>query len=67
MFVYNIDILQELKNKGYNTNILRKEKLLSEQTIQNIRNNKIVGIIALDNICNMLQCQPNHVIKHIPD
>ena len=32
--VYKIDILAALKEAGYNTNRLRKEKLLSEGVIQ---------------------------------
>ena len=30
MFKYKIDVLQTLKETGYNTNKLRKEKLLNE-------------------------------------
>ena len=35
--VYKIDVLKELKEKGYNTTRLRKDKLLGEATIQKIR------------------------------
>ena len=31
---YKIDILQSLKAVGYNTSVLRKEKLMGEATIQ---------------------------------
>ena len=65
MFVYNIDVLEKLKVAGYNTGKLRKEKILSEQTIQNIRNGEIIGIKSLDRICEILKCQPNYIIKHI--
>ena len=34
---YKVDILQALKEKGYNTNRLRKEKLLSEGALQRLR------------------------------
>jgi len=33
MIAYKIDILAALKEKGYNTNRLRKEKLLAESTL----------------------------------
>ena len=38
--VYKIDILAALKEKGYNTNRLRKEKLLSEGVIEAISESK---------------------------
>lgn len=64
MFIYKIDILDTLKEKGYNTNRLRKEKLLGENAIQSIRNNKIVGMNALEKICGLLDCQPGDLIEH---
>ena len=67
MFIYRIDVLQKLKESGYNTNRLRKEKMLSENAIQDIRNGKIIGIKSLHNICMMLNCQPNAIIKYLPE
>ena len=40
---YKLDILAALKAKGYNTNTLRKEKLLSEGAIQSIREGKPIS------------------------
>ena len=65
MFVYNIDIMKKLKAAGYNTARLRKEKILSEQTIQNIRNGEMIGIKSLDRICEILKCQPNYILRHV--
>ena len=67
MFIYQIDVLQELKKAGYSTFRIRQEKRLSEATLQKIRNNEIIGIKSLDAICDMLGKQPNYIIKHIPD
>ena len=64
MLVYKIDVLEELKNNGYNTNRLRKEKLLGENSIQYIRDGKMVGTKALDNICKLLDMQPGNIIKY---
>lgn len=65
MFVYNINIMEKLKAAGYNTARLRKEKILSEQTIQNIRNGEMIGIKSLDRICEILKCQPNYILRHV--
>ena len=67
MFVYKFDVLQALKQAGYNTNKLRTEKLLNERAIQDIRDNKIIGIHSLDKLCSLLQLQPSDIIEHIPD
>lgn len=62
MIKYKIDILQELKNKGYTTYVLRKNKYLSETTLANIREGKPVTMGALDAICVMLRKRPEEVI-----
>nr|DAO24765.1 MAG TPA: Cro/C1-type HTH DNA-binding domain protein [Caudoviricetes sp.] len=67
MFVYKIDVLDTLKESGYNTTRLRKEKLLGENAIQSLRKNEMVGIIALDKICRLLDMQPGNIIKYVED
>lgn len=67
MLEFKIDVLEELKAKGYNTNRLKIEKLLAQQTIQNIRNGKVPGNIALDTICRLLNKQPGSIIRWVPD
>lgn len=67
MLVYKIDVLESLKEAGYNTSRLRKEKLLNESAIQYIREGKPVGAKALDNICKLLDMQPGNIIKYVED
>ena len=50
MLTYKIDVLETLKESGYNTTRLRKEKLLGENAIQSLRRGEMVGIIALEKI-----------------
>ncbi|MCQ2577532.1 MAG: helix-turn-helix domain-containing protein [Treponema sp.] len=64
MFIYKIDVLEELKKAGYNTTRLRREKLLTESAIQDLRNGKIVGIISLEKICALLEIQPGDIIGY---
>ena len=47
MFVYKFDVLETLKESGYNTTKLRKEKLLGENAIQSLRRGEKEGLIAL--------------------
>lgn len=65
MFVYKFDVLEALKDAGYNTTRLRKEKLLGENAIQSLRNGEMVGIIALEKICKLLDMQPGNIIKYV--
>lgn len=62
MLYYKIDVLQELKNKGYNQNYIRKNSLLSQGTITQLRNNEIVGSKTINTICLLLRCQPGDII-----
>ncbi|MCQ2086608.1 MAG: helix-turn-helix domain-containing protein [Bacilli bacterium] len=64
MFIYKIDILEKLKEAGYNTTRLRREKLLTESAITDLRNGKVVGIISLEKICALLETQPGDLIEY---
>ena len=66
MIVYK-DIIEKLRNAGYNTNRLRKEKLLSESVIQAIRERKPITTTTINSICLMLNCQPGDIIEYVED
>lgn len=67
MLKYKIDVLETLKEAGYTTTRLRKEKLLGENAIQYIREGKPVGAKALDSLCRLLDMQPGNIIKYVED
>lgn len=62
--VYKIDVLAALKEKGYNTNRLRKEKILAESTIQKLRERNPISWANIAQICDLLDCQPNYFLKN---
>lgn len=64
---YKIDILAKLKEKGYNTVRLRREKLLSESAIQYLREGKAISFSSLERICAMLELQPGDIIEYVAD
>ena len=66
MILYK-NIQQKLKEAGYNTNRIRKEKLLSDSTLTKLRNNKSITMTTLNNICGLLHCTPTDIIEYIPD
>ena len=67
MFLYKIDLLKKLKEKGYTTAILKKEYGIGDSQFDKIRKGEMVGINVLDKICTLLDMQPGTIMKHIPD
>ena len=65
MIKYKIDVLESLKERGYTTTKLRREKLLGENAIQSLRHGDMVGMVALDKICTLLDMQPGNIIKYV--
>lgn len=64
---YKVDVLEELKKRGINTNKLRKEKLLSEGVIQALREKKPISWANIEKICSLLQCNIEDVLEYTPD
>lgn len=52
MIVYK-DILAKLSGAGYNTTIIRKDKILSESTLTKIRNNEPIRLDSLELISKL--------------
>lgn len=67
MVKYKIDIIQALKNIGYSTYKIRKEKIFTEGQLQQIRDNKLLTQDALNKVCTLLDCQPGDILEYIPD
>lgn len=64
---YRFDILTVLKDKGYNTNRIRKENLLSEGVLQSLRENKYISLANISRICELLECQPGDIIEYVEE
>ena len=62
---YKIDILNALKEKGYNTNKIRTEGLLSQSTLQKFRQQQGVSWENLETLCKLLECQPGDLIEFV--
>lgn len=66
MIHYKVDIFEKLAEKGYTTYRLRKEKILSESSMQKIREEGNITLKTLNVICLILNCQPSDIIEVIP-
>lgn len=67
MLVYKIDVIETLKENGYNSTKILKENILSQSAMQKIRQGEMVGTKTLDQLCKLLDMQPGNIIKYIED
>mgnify|MGYP003517502560 FL=1 len=64
---FKVDVLAALKEKGITTYQIRKEKLLSESTVQKLRAGIGVSWENLETLCRLLDCQPYDLIEFVKD
>lgn len=62
---YKVDVIAQLKEAGYNTSRIRKEKIMGEAMLQKLRNGEMVSWAVLETICNLLDCQPGDLIEFV--
>ncbi len=62
---YKIDIMAELKKRGYSSARIREEKLIGQSYLQQIRHGELVSWKTLDMICSLLDCQPGDIIEYV--
>ena len=62
MLVYKINVLETLKESGYNSTRILKEGLISQSAMQKIRKNEMVGIKTIEKLLDM---QPGNIIKYV--
>lgn len=64
MLIYKIDVMQAITDRGITSYQIRNQKLLGENALQSIRDNKMIGIKALDQLCSLLDLQPGDIIEY---
>ena len=67
MLKYKIDVLTALKEKGYNTNKIRTEKIMGEAMLQKIRKGEMVSWSVFEKLCLLLDCQPADLIEYVKE
>lgn len=64
---YKMNALEELKKKGYSSYRLRKERIIGEFQVQQIRSGEIVSNKILERLCALLECQPGDLLEYVPE
>ena len=65
MLTYKIDVIEALKESGYNSTRIVKENVLSQSAMQKLRKGEMIGIKTLEQLCELLDMQPGNIIKYI--
>ena len=64
---YKIDVLAELKKKGYSTAHIREEKLIGQSYLQQLRHGDLVSWKTIDTLCRLLECQPGDLVEYVEE
>lgn len=67
MLTYKIDVMETLKENGYNSTRILRENLISQSAMQKIRRDEMVGIKTLEKLCELLDMQPGNIIKYVEE
>ena len=62
---YKIDVMAELKNKGYSSTRIREEKLIGQSYLQQIRHGELVSWKTIDTLCSLLDCQVGDLVEYV--
>ena len=54
-----------MKNRGLSTYRIRKESILSQSTLQKLREGKSVTTDAIVSLCEVLHCQPGDLMEYV--
>jgi len=60
-------LLNMLEEQGLTTYKIRKDKIISESTLQNIREGKRITTDSIAALCAALNCQPGDILEYVPD
>lgn len=58
---------ETLKRKGISTYTLIKNYSFSRGTLDSLKQNRNVSTATMNDLCNILSCRIEEVLKHIPD
>lgn len=66
MIKYKIDVMKELRKRGYDTKKIKETGLLSQGTITNIKKGGHINTETLNRLCLVLRLKPSDIIDIIP-
>lgn len=67
MIRYRFNVMEKLKEIGYNSKRLRDEKLLGESYMTQLRRGDLVSWKTIDTLCRLLDCQVGDLVEYVPE
>jgi putative transcriptional regulator len=64
---YKVDVMTELKKRGYSSTKIREDKLIGQSYLQQLRHQELVSWKTIDTICALLDCQPGDLVEYVKD
>lgn len=64
---YKVDVMAQLKKKGYTSSKIREEKLIGQSYLQQLRHGELVSWKTIDTLCALLECQPGDLLEYVSD
>ena len=64
---FKVNILEALTEKGYTTYKLRKDNILSQSTLQKLREGKGLAWENIERLCALLDCQPGDLLEYVKE
>ena len=61
---YKVDVMAKLKEAGYTTTKIRKDKIMGEAMLQKIRQGQMVSWATLETLCDLLACDVGDLITY---
>lgn len=67
MIKFKVNPAEELRKKGYTSYRIRKERIMSESTLQKYRDGVMPSWNCFNQLCELLECQPGDLIEYVSD
>lgn len=67
MIIFKFPIMPALRDAGYSSTRIRREKIIGERVLTRIRAGVIPSAAVLSQLCELLNCQPGDLIAYVPD
>ena len=64
---YKVDVLDELREKGYSSTRIRNEKLIGQSYLQQIRHGELVSWKTVDTLCKLLECNVGDLFEYVEE
>ena len=58
---------ETMKKKGVTTYALIKKYSFSKGTLDSLKQNRNISTATLNDLCNILDCRVEDILRHIPD